>query len=121
MRLDRQDGKRGGVAENAAPLVFERVRRRRTRSKCSLGSLSGRLFPVIGRCGTGEERERPLVGRGGRGNPELRKPTEAEEGYGPDAAAGTRAHTVEDTARGSQGGAGGLGPRVGVVRARGAP
>ena len=44
----------------------------------------------------------------GNGDPELRKPMEAEEGYGPDAASGTGAHTVTDTARGSQGAAGGL-------------
>lgn len=58
-----------------------------------------------GRCG---REGKAKGGRGGRGNPELRKPTEAEEGYGPDAAAGTVAHTAADTARGSQGGAGDL-------------
>lgn len=47
------------------------------------------------------------VGRGD-GDPELRKPTEAEEGYGVDASAGTGAHTGANTVRGSQGGAGGL-------------
>lgn len=56
------------------------------------------------------------VGRGD-GDPELRKPTEAEEGYGVDASAGTGAHTGAETARGLQGGAGGLGVRVEVVRA----
>lgn len=40
---------------------------------------------------------------------ELRKPTELEQGYGSDAAAGTGAHTTADTARGPQGTAGGLG------------
>ena len=63
-----------------------------------------------GRCG---REGKAKGGKGGRGNPELRKPTEAEEGYGPDAATGTGAHTgahtVADTARGSQGGEGGLG------------
>lgn len=50
-------------------------------------------------------------GRGGRGNgdPELWRPTEAEEGYGLETAAGTGAHTGANTVRGSQGGAGGLG------------
>lgn len=52
-----------------------------------------------GRKGRARERERGA---------ELRKPTEAEEEYGLDAAAGTGAHSVADTARGSQGGAGGL-------------
>lgn len=48
---------------------------------------------------------------------ELRKPTELEQGYGSDAAAGTGAHTTADTARGPQGTAGGLGgPEAGFIR-----
>lgn len=65
----------------------------------------------------GEAYERGRLRRGGEGRKggrgkgvaKLRKPTEEEEGGGPDAAAGTGAHTGADIARGAQGGAGGLG------------
>ena len=115
--------KRGGGGRQ--PEEGRRAREGRTRG--TRGTGGKRWRDARGRCG--RKGTKPTSGggcegkaKGGRvgrgdGDPELRKPTEAEEGYRVDASAGTGAHTGAETARGLQGGAGGLGVRVEVVRA----